>query len=85
MPIAKSVIASDLGPGREIIEAGVSALLFEAGNPKDLRAKIERLIGDPDLRIRLGQAARERYLARYTPEKNYKTLMHIYKNALQSR
>jgi len=84
MALGKPIIASDLGPRREMIEDGVSGLLFEAGNPKDLRAKIETLISDPSLRMRLGQAARDTYLSRYTPEKNYEMLINVYEHALQS-
>jgi glycosyltransferase involved in cell wall biosynthesis len=83
MALGKAIIASDLGPRREMIENGVSGLRFEAGNAKDLRAKIERLINDPALRMRLGQAAREIYLSRYTPEKNYEMLMNIYERSLR--
>jgi glycosyltransferase involved in cell wall biosynthesis len=78
MALGKAIIASDLGPRREMIEDGVSGLLFEAGNANDLRTKAETLIRDPVLRVRLGQAARETYLARYTPETNYQILMNIY-------
>jgi len=84
MALGKAIIASDLGPRREMITDGTSGLLFEAGNSKDLRSKIETLIGDPALRIQLGRTARETYLARYTPEKNYQILMNVYEHVLQS-
>ena len=84
MALGKATIASDIGPRREMIEDGVSGLLFEAGNADDLRIKIETLTRDPALKARLGQAARETYLARYTPEKNYDMLMNVYEHALQS-
>jgi glycosyltransferase involved in cell wall biosynthesis len=78
MALGKAIIASNLGPRREMVDDGVSGLLFEAGNPKDLRAKVELLIQDGDLRRRLGKSAREMYLENYTPEKNYRLLMNIY-------
>jgi len=78
MSLGKAIIASDLGPRSEMIEDGVSGLLFEAGNANDLRAKAEILIRDPALRKKLGQAARKKYLALYTPETNYQILMNIY-------
>jgi len=78
MALGKAIIASDLGPRKELIEDGISGLLFEAGNAKDLRAKVETLIRDASLRVRLGQTARETYLKRFTPETNYKILINIY-------
>ena len=83
MACGKAVIASDLGPRREMIEDGVSGLLFKAGDVSDMRAKIDRLIGDSTLRQSMGDAARKTYLARYTPEKNYEILMNIYEEALK--
>lgn len=84
MAMGKAIIASDLRPRREMIDDGVSGLLFEAGNTDDLRTKIATLIRDQALRERLGQAARATYLARYTPEKNYDILLSIYEHVLQS-
>jgi len=84
MALGKAIIASDLGPRREMIEDGVSGLLFEAGNAGDLRTKIDILIGDQALRERLGQAARTTYLDRYIPDKNYNILLNIYEDVLRS-
>ena len=83
MASAKAVIASDLGPRREMIADGISGLLFKAGNAADLRAKIDRVLADRALRLAMGAAARKTYLERYTPEKNYETLMEIYEAALK--
>lgn len=84
MALGRAIIASDLGQRREMMQDGVSGLLYEAGNPEDLRKKVIRLIENPDLRISLGNAARRTYLERYTPEKNYAMLMDIYRNILGS-
>jgi len=82
MAIGKSVIASDLGPRREIVEDGVNGLLFEAGNIKELKNKIEFAIENTSLMQEMGQKARELYLKLYTPERNYKQLMSIYDKVL---
>lgn len=83
MAFGKAIIASDLGPRREMIEDGKSGLLFKAGDAADLRTKIDRLKGDAALRQTLGNAARKAYLEYYTPEKNYEILMAIYEKARQ--
>ena len=84
MALGKAVIASDLGPRREMIQDGVNGLLFQAGNPDDLRRKISTLIEDDDLRESLGKAARCSYLQKYTAEKNYNVLIDIYRTVLDS-
>jgi len=83
MAFGKTIIASDLGQRREMIEDGVSGLLFKAGDAADMRAKIDRIISDSALRKSMGNAARKTYLERYVPEKNYEILMHIYEEALK--
>jgi len=47
------VVASKLGALEEAIEDGVTGLLFEVGDPADLRSKLECLIEDRALRERL--------------------------------
>lgn len=84
MALGKAIIASDLGPRREMIEHGISGLLFRAGDAADLRAKIKLLIKNDTLRKSLGDIARKTYLERYTPEKNYQMLINIYEHALQN-
>jgi glycosyltransferase involved in cell wall biosynthesis len=76
------VIASKLGSMAEIVEDGVTGLLFEAGNPVDLADKINWLIEHPDNCHHMGKNARQVFLEKYTAEKNYETLMNIYKKSI---
>jgi glycosyltransferase involved in cell wall biosynthesis len=78
----KPVIASKLGSMAEIIEDGVTGLHFEAGNPTDLADKIKWLIEHPDKCRHMGKNARQVFLEKYTAEKNYKSLMDIYQQAI---
>lgn len=50
----------------ELIQDGVNGYLCEEG-PEDLAAKLDRLMGDRTLRVRMGQAARES-MKQYAPE-----------------
>ena len=50
----------------ELIQDGVNGFLCEEG-PEDLAAKLDRLMGDRALRVRMGQAARES-MQQYAPE-----------------
>ena len=54
------VVTTRMGGAEEIIEHGRSGLLVEPGQPEPLAAAIRALLQSPELRDRLGSAARER-------------------------
>jgi glycosyltransferase involved in cell wall biosynthesis len=66
MATAKAIAASDLGQIGEVLTHDRDALLTAPGNAKELARTILRLAADAALRKRLGDAARERVLQRYT-------------------
>ncbi len=78
----KPVIASDLGAMAAIVEDGKTGLLFEPGNPADLAAKIKWMLENEDACIQMGRNARTEFEAKYTAEKNFDMLMHIYQKAV---
>ena len=51
------VIASRIGGLADLVEDGETGLLIQPGDPFELRQAIERLLADPELRNRMGQAA----------------------------
>ena len=77
------VAASRTGAVAELVKEGETGLLFNPGDPDDLAAKVVQLWGDSTRMERMGMAARDDYLAKYTPEKNYKQLMEIYQQVLE--
>ena len=79
---ALPVIASRLGSLAEIVEDGVTGLLFEPGDPGDLAARLEWARGHPEELRRMGREARRRYEALYTPDRNHDRLMEIYAEAM---
>jgi glycosyltransferase involved in cell wall biosynthesis len=62
----RALIASRVGVVPEILTDGEHALLVPAGDAGALGAAIERLLGDPALRARLGAAGRRLCLERYS-------------------
>lgn len=80
---SKPVIASRIGGLPEIVEDGVTGLLFEPGNAKDLSEKIRYLWGRPELCRKMGQRGREKALREYSPEKYYERLMAVYEKAIE--
>jgi glycosyltransferase involved in cell wall biosynthesis len=57
MSTGRPVIASRIGGLVDLVAEGETGLLVQPGDPSALRQAIERLLADPDLRRRMGQAA----------------------------
>ena len=76
------VIASRLGSLAEVVTDGKTGLLFNPGDDEDLATKLAWAEAHPQEMIRMGQAAREEYEARYTPERNCAELIEIYRSAM---
>lgn len=62
----KAVIATDRATLREYIREGEDGLIVPAEDPSAMRSAIERVVGDPDLRRRLGAAGRKRVEDEFT-------------------
>jgi glycosyltransferase involved in cell wall biosynthesis len=78
------VIATDLGGRSEAVEDSVNGFLYAPGDARALADRANRLAGDPQLRARMGAAARKTYEARLAPEISYRRLMEIYEAAQSS-
>ncbi|MBI5397014.1 MAG: glycosyltransferase family 4 protein [Verrucomicrobia bacterium] len=83
--MGKAVVASRIGAIAELVEDGVTGLLFEPGNAADLAEKVNRLRADPALAVALGRNARRRFEERFNADANYQQLMEIYRFARQRR
>jgi glycosyltransferase involved in cell wall biosynthesis len=77
-------IASRLGALEEIVADGRTGLHFTPGSAGDLAAKVEWACAHPVEMAAMGRAARAEYEAKYTPERNYATLMGIYERTLET-
>lgn len=77
------VIASRLGAMAEIVENGVTGLLFTPGDASDLVAKVRWAAAHPDEMRQMGLNARRKYEKEYTPDANYRVLMDIYRQAIK--
>jgi len=67
MMFATPVIGCRAGGMPEVIDEGVTGLLVEPGDVDQLAKAITSLFDDPNLRERMGQAGRARYLAEFAP------------------
>ena len=76
------VIASRLGALPNIVEDGVTGLLFNPGDEVDLAKKIAWADAHGEQMQQMGRAARAEYEAKYTPSINYQMLIDIYDEAI---
>lgn len=81
MAHGRAVVASDVGGLRDLIVDGETGLLVPPGDVPALRAALERLLGDPELRRRLGAAARERAAERLSWDRVTEATMVAYRDA----
>ena len=76
------VIASRRGGLPEIVDDGVTGLLFEPGNVGDLADKMALLWENKKLSRQMGLAAREKVCREYSTEVYYRRLLAIYRKAI---
>ena len=76
------VIASRLGAMAELIEPGVTGLLFEPGDAAHLSETLRWAAAHPEAMARMGVNARERFDRLYTADINYTQLVGIYRDAI---
>jgi glycosyltransferase involved in cell wall biosynthesis len=81
MAAGKPVVCSRIGGLPEIVEEGVTGLLFRPGDAPDLTEKIRYLWERPDVCHQMGQAGREKVLREYSPQRFYERLMAVYETA----
>ena len=79
----KAVIASRIGPLPEIVEDGVTGVLFEPGNAAELAEKIDYLWNNPKKAAEMGKAGRKKAKALYSEDIVYRKLMEIYDKAIR--
>jgi type III pantothenate kinase len=82
MAHGRPVVASAVGGLLDLVEDGVTGLLVPPGDEAALRAAVERLLGDRELRDRLGAAARERARERLGVEAATAATLAAYRAAL---
>jgi glycosyltransferase involved in cell wall biosynthesis len=78
MAAGKPVVASDIGGIPEMVDDGVTGMLFPSGDVKALRDCLERMNGDAELRREMGMKGREKAERLYGREKHYVDIMEIY-------
>ena len=79
MAMGKGIVASRLGQIGEVLQHQETALLVDPGNVPQLTDAILRLTAAPELRARLGAAARRAAVERYTWKHNAQRVIDAYR------
>ena len=82
MAHGRPVVAGDVGGLRDLVVDGETGCLVRPGDVAALRAALERLLADRDLRRRLGAAGRERARERFSWDAVTDTTLAAYDEAL---
>src|SRR6202167_4184220 len=81
----RPVIASDLGSRRELVEHGVTGLLYSPGDRDQLAHSIGFLFERPDLSEKMGANGRARIRAKHDPEAHLQKMLEVYARLTFSR
>ena len=79
---AVPAVATAVGGTPELVVDGVTGLVVPPGNTHALAAALERLLGDPGLARRLGDAARRRAEQRFSVIRQVDALLSIWEDVL---
>jgi len=80
--LGKPVIGSNIGGIPELVENESTGILFESGNVDDLAEKINYLLDNKNLAVKMGKNARKKVEEEYNEEVHYKRLTEAYKDVL---
>ncbi len=79
MAYARPVIVTDCGGSPELVVDGVSGIVVPVHDPEAIAAAIRKLIADPALRRRFGEAARERIRTQFRIEDTIEQTLAMYR------
>jgi len=81
----RALVLTDIRGCREVARDGIEGLLVPPRDPARLAAAIARLVVDPELRQRLGRAARARALERFDERRVIEVVLEEYRRLLARR
>jgi sugar transferase (PEP-CTERM/EpsH1 system associated) len=82
MAVGLPVVATAVGGTSEVVVDGVTGLLVPPSDPDALAQSIARLLCDPDLRYKMGQAGRERVVNHFSVERTVEQTARLYEQLL---
>ena len=80
----RPVVVSDVGGLPEVTVEGVTGLVVPRENPAAAAAALEKLVLDPALRYRMGQAGKQHVSQKYDWETCVDTMVKVYRKTLET-
>ncbi len=80
----RPIVATDVAGCRDVVVHGRNGLLVPINDPPALSEAFERLILDPELRARMGEAGRQIVLEKYTSSRVNAATLEVYDELLQA-
>ncbi|MEY4764599.1 MAG: hypothetical protein RI907_1272 [Pseudomonadota bacterium] len=77
------VVATAVGGVPEVVQDGLSGIVVPPNDAAALATAVQRLLEDPALAQRMGEAGRARYLAHFTADTMVQRTLALYKHCLQ--
>jgi len=82
MAAGKPLVSTAAGGNVEVVEHGRTGLLVPPGNPRAIANAVCLLLGEPELRHRMGEAGRARASHRFTVERMVADMVSVYRAVL---
>jgi glycosyltransferase involved in cell wall biosynthesis len=82
MAYGRPVVAGDVGGLRDLVRHEETGLLVPPGDVEALRAALQRLLADPDLRRRFGESGRARIAEHFTWQRFGDEMLRAYEDAI---
>ena len=82
---ARPVVAGNVGGTADAVLDGVTGLLVDPCDPAAVAQAVLRLLNDPDLARRMGEAGRQRALAEFTWQATAQPLLAVIEEALDAQ
>jgi len=84
MATGRAVVGVDMGGIADRVENEVTGILVRPGDVEELAQAILRVLGDADLRMRLGAAARRKYESRYSAAEHAAAVSGVYAHLIKT-
>jgi L-malate glycosyltransferase len=83
MAASLPVVATDTGGTSELVSEGLTGYLVPPADPAALQDRLEKLCADPELRIKMGEAGRQRIIERFTADRMVRRFESLYETLLK--
>lgn len=83
--IGLPVVATGVGGLTDIVRDGESGLLVPPSDARALAERLALLVGDPQMRLRMGHAARAHAEARFDADSNAKILLNVLTHIVETK